>query len=77
MERELWPLLYQVVWQVGRQVCQKCVRYRPWIMASVILWAALHDRPRGWAGLQKNWSTTHRIAPHILRTEPVEPPRRD
>lgn len=58
MERELWPVLYQVVQQVGRQVYQKGVRYQPWILASVILWAALHDRPRGWACVEKNWSTT-------------------
>lgn len=34
MERELRPLLYQAVRQVGRQVCQKGVRYQPRIIAS-------------------------------------------
>lgn len=58
MERELWPVLYQVVRQVGCQVKQQGVVYQPWVIAAVILWAALHDRPRNWACRPKNWSTT-------------------
>lgn len=58
MERELWPVLYHAVRQVGRQVHQKGVIYQPWVIALVVLWAALHDRPRNWACEAKNWSTT-------------------
>lgn len=58
MERELWPELYHMVRKVGRQVHQKSVRYQPWVIALVVLWAALHDRPRKWACNPMNWSTT-------------------
>lgn len=58
MERELWPVLYQAVRDVGRQIEQKGVRYQPWVIALVVLWAALHDRPRCWACVAKNWATT-------------------
>lgn len=58
MERELWPSLYHVVRRVGRQVKQKGVTYQPWLVALVILWAALHDRPRHWACDVHHWSTT-------------------
>lgn len=58
MERELWPALYQVVRKVGRQVLQNKVSYQPWVVATVLLWAALHDRPRCWACDVRNWSTT-------------------
>lgn len=58
MERELWPALYQIVEEVGLRVHQKGVRYQPWIIAAVVLWATLHDRPRDWACVAKHWSTT-------------------
>ena len=58
MERELWPALYQAVEQVGREVKQVGAQYQPWVIAAVILWAALHDRPRKWACDPKNWMTT-------------------
>lgn len=58
MERELWSILYHAVRQVGREVHQKGVRYQPWLIAMVVLWASLHDRPRNWACERKNWSTT-------------------
>lgn len=58
MERKLWPVLYCAVRKVGRQVKQKGVRYQPWLIAAVMLWAALHDRPRGWACVKANWSST-------------------
>jgi len=58
MERELWLPLYQLVEKVGRQIHQKGVTYQPWIVAAVVLWSALHDRPREWACDEKNWSTT-------------------
>lgn len=58
MERELWPVLYHVVRKVGRQVHQQNVTYQPWVIALVILWAALHDRTRNWACEARNWSGT-------------------
>lgn len=58
MERELWPVLYQLVREVGRDVSQKHVIYPPWVIAAVILWAAVHDRPVSWACQPKHWSTT-------------------
>lgn len=58
MERELWPRLYQVLRQVGREIHQEGVRYQPWVIAAVVLWAALHDRGLSWACVEANWSTT-------------------
>jgi hypothetical protein len=58
MERELWPALYQLVREVGRGVHQKNVIYQPWVIAAVILWAAVHDRPVSWACQPAHWSTT-------------------
>lgn len=59
MERELWPQLYQVVQEVGQEIRQKGVQYQPWIIAAVILWAALHDRGISWACQTANWLTTN------------------
>ena len=58
MERKLWPVLYRAVRQVGRRMKQKGVSYQPWMIAAVRLWAALHDRPRSWACVEANWSST-------------------
>jgi hypothetical protein len=58
MERELWPLLYRAICEVGRTFEQKDVTYQPWILAAVLLWAALHDRPPEWACDEANWKTT-------------------
>ncbi|HUQ67903.1 MAG TPA: hypothetical protein VM165_00180 [Planctomycetaceae bacterium] len=58
MERELWPALYQLVREVGREVWQQNVIDPPWVIAAVILWAALHDRPVSWACESRHWSTT-------------------
>ena len=58
MERELWPLLYHVIRRVANDFSQKNVRYQPWILVAVTLWAALHDRPMSWACDERNWSTT-------------------
>ena len=76
MERELWPALYQLVRKVGRQVRQRGVTYQPWVIAAMVLWAALHDRPRHWACNARNWSaTTHR--PWRLPSESVLSRRAD
>jgi len=58
MERELWPLLYRVLGEVAADVRQKYVRHQPWVVAAVVLWAALHDRPLSWACDPRHWSTT-------------------
>ena len=58
MERELWPVLYRALVEVGRIVHQKNVTYQPWILVAVVIWAALHDRPPSWACKKENWSTT-------------------
>lgn len=58
MERELWPLLYRLLQSVAKDFHQKNVTYQPWILAAVLLWAALHDRPLSWACQPRNWSTT-------------------
>lgn len=58
MERELWPPLYRALRAVGNDFQQKYVRYQPWVVAAVFLWAALHDRPVSWACQERHWSTT-------------------
>ena len=58
MERELWPPLYRLVQQVAATVRQKDVTFQPGHIVTVLLWAALHDRPVGWACRERNWSTT-------------------
>jgi hypothetical protein len=60
MERELWPVVYPVLRAVGRDVRQKYVQYPPWVIAAVLLWAAVHDRPVSWACDRRNWATTRR-----------------
>jgi hypothetical protein len=65
MERELWPLVYRVVREVGRGIEQKYVHYPPWVIAAVLLWAAIHDRPVGWACDPAHWSTT-RLRPAAI-----------
>jgi hypothetical protein len=58
MERELWCELYRAVVEVGKVVRQKGVRYQPWVIALVYLWAALHERHVAWACEAPHWSTT-------------------
>ena len=65
MERELWPELYRAIRHVGSLVRQKGVRYQPWVLAMVYLWAALHDRPPSWACVASHWSST-RLRPLAL-----------
>jgi hypothetical protein len=65
MERELWPLLYRVVRQVGFDFGQKYVQIPGWVLVLTMLWAALHDRPVSWACRDANWKTT-RLRPARL-----------
>jgi hypothetical protein len=65
MERELWPLLYQFIREVARDVRQKYVQHQPWVLVAVLLWATLHERPVSWACQRRHWSTT-RLRPTRL-----------
>lgn len=58
MERELWPRLYHLVMSVGESIRLVDVTYQPHIIILTFLWAALHDRPVGWACDKRNWTTT-------------------
>jgi Transposase DDE domain len=58
MERELWPAIYRRVMGAADAVRQVNVTFQPHIIVLVFAWAALHDRPVGWACLPRNWSTT-------------------
>lgn len=58
MERELWPPLYRLIQETATDFRQKYVRYQPWVLVAVFLWAALHDRPVSWACQRRHWSTT-------------------
>lgn len=68
MERELWPILYRALGAVSADDRQKKVRYQPWVIAAVLLWAAIHDRPRSWACVGEHWDTTE------LRPERIPSP---
>jgi hypothetical protein len=63
MERELWWPLYRALRATARDVDQKYVQYHPWVIAAVLLWAALHDRPVAWACRGRNWRGHLRPAP--------------
>jgi hypothetical protein len=65
MERELWSLLYRTVRATGREFSQKYKQIPGWVVIVTMLWAALHDRPIGWACKPSNWRTT-RLRPHRL-----------
>jgi hypothetical protein len=60
MGRELWPRIYHELRQAARGTAQKYAHYHPWVIAAVLVWAALHDRPVAWACDPRNWSTTRR-----------------
>jgi hypothetical protein len=58
MERELWPQLYHLIMDVGRTLRLTGVSFRPHIILLTFFWAALHERPAGWACDMRHWSTT-------------------
>jgi hypothetical protein len=58
MERELWPRIDHTVMATGTSIRQAHVTFQPHIIVLTFLWAALHDRPQGWACRPENWSTT-------------------
>src|SRR5690242_9631225 len=49
MGRELRPLLYRRLRAAGQDFTQKYVHHQPWVIAAVLLWAALADHLRGTA----------------------------
>jgi Transposase DDE domain len=65
MERELWPRIYRELQEVARGTQQKHAHFHPWVIAAVLLWAAIHDRPVNWACNVQNWSTTTLRPPEI------------
>jgi hypothetical protein len=65
MERELWPIGYRELRAAAQGTTQKYAHYHPWVIAAVLVWAALHDRPVSWACDLRNWSTT-RLRPAEL-----------
>jgi hypothetical protein len=58
VERELWPILYHALVEVSAADRHERVRYQPWVVVAVLLWAAIHDRPRSWACAEDHWDTT-------------------
>ena len=54
MERELWPAIYRRIMASADAVRQVNVTFQPHIIVLVFAWAALHDRPAGWACLPRN-----------------------
>ena len=58
MERELWPPVYHIIMTTGAELRQAHVTYQPHVVILAFGWAALHDRPVGWAACERNWSTT-------------------
>jgi hypothetical protein len=58
MEGELWEVLYRVVTEEAsrRPASNPRVTYPDRVIATVLLWAALHDRPVSWACREKNWA---------------------
>jgi DDE family transposase len=65
MERELWPLLYRYLQLTANEVQQKYKQIQPWCIVAIMLWAALHDRPVGWACNKCHWSTTNLLPDRI------------
>src|SRR5262249_46461367 len=58
MERELWPQVYHLVMTTGAAIRQTRVSFQPHIVVLTLIWAALHDRPQGWACDPAHWSPT-------------------
>src|SRR5215831_1492310 len=65
MERELWPRLYHRIMEAGQALRLIGVSYQPHIILLTFCWAALHDRPVGWACDPRHWSTTTLRPPRL------------
>jgi hypothetical protein len=65
VERELWPILYRALRAASAADRQRGVHHQPWVIAAVLLWAAIHDRPRSWACAPEHWDTT-RLRPEQI-----------
>src|SRR3954447_9473368 len=66
MERELWPTLYRLLREVGRDFSQKYVQIQPWVLVACSLWAILHDRTAQWACDEASWQSAGRLRPWKL-----------
>lgn len=55
MERELWRVLYRIVYQLGETWGNW--HYSTADILVVYLWAVVHDRPTSWAAKPDNWPT--------------------
>lgn len=75
MERQLWPQLYHLIMATGGDFRLRDSTFQPHIVALVLLWAALHDRPMRWACRASNWSTTT-LRPATLPSEATVSRRR-
>lgn len=71
MERELWPILYHALRRLSATDYQHKVHYQPWVIVAVLLWAAIHDRPRSWACQPQHWDTTSQRPKEIPSTATV------
>jgi hypothetical protein len=58
MERELWTLLYQHLRALAARTRDRGCQHPTWVIAAILLWAALHDRPIRWACDPGNWAAT-------------------
>lgn len=74
MERELWPLLYRALLDVSADGRRRGARYQPWVIAAVLLWAALRDRPVSWACRPDHRDTT-RVRPARVPSASTVPRR--
>ncbi len=76
MEGDLWPLWYQCLQETAQEVRQKYVQLQPWVIVAAMLWAAIHDRPVGWACDPGPWSTT-KLRPATIPSESTRSRRVD
>jgi hypothetical protein len=61
MEDELWPEVYRILIEEGnRRPRPPEVVYPDVRIVEVYLWAAIHDRPTGWACLAQHWPAAQR-----------------
>ena len=68
MECELWPRLYALVIELGRQLRSRRVRYSDAVIVLVFLWGCLHDRPQCWSCESRNWKST-RLKPVAIPSD--------
>jgi hypothetical protein len=67
VERELGPLLYPLLREAAKDFQQRHVRYQPWLLVTVLLGAARHDRSIAGACQGRHWHTTSSNPPRGRR----------